>query len=377
MKRIAATPRPNWQNQVEMLGFDFHTFSDGAYWDESSCYQFSANQIDDVDDTVNELHRLCLAAVEHVVTHAHLFDRLGIPPAFVPYIIDSWRRREATLYGRFDLAYDGKSPPKLLEYNADTPTSLLEASLVQWDWLQSVRPGADQFNAIHERLVEAWRRAADQGLGWQNTVHFSAFPIPEDLATTWYLKETAEEAGLNTHFLTIEDIGWNGQSFTDLDEVPILSLFKLYPWEWLVREEFGPHILKKGTRFLEPAWKMILSNKGILPILWELFPDHPNLLPAGFDPKDLPGDYVKKPLLSREGANISIFKEGRECVTSDGLYGEEGYIYQGYCPLPVFDGYHTVIGAWVIGGESAGIGIREDQGPVTTDDARFVPHFFE
>jgi glutathionylspermidine synthase len=36
------------------------------------------------------------------------------------------------LYGRFDLAYRGDGPPKLLEYNADTPTALFEAAVVQW-----------------------------------------------------------------------------------------------------------------------------------------------------------------------------------------------------------------------------------------------------
>ena len=51
--------------------------------------------------------------------------------------------------------YDGKAPPRLLEYNADTPTALLEASVAQWFWLQDCFPTADQFNSIHERLIDA------------------------------------------------------------------------------------------------------------------------------------------------------------------------------------------------------------------------------
>jgi glutathionylspermidine synthase len=149
---------------------------------------------------------------------------------------------------------------------------------------------------------------------------------------------------------------------------------KLYPWEWLINEEYGKYIFKSTTQFIEPAWKMILSNKGILPLLWELFPEHPNLLPAYFTSK-IEGDYIKKPLLSREGANISIFKDG-EVTSSEGDYGEEGFIYQALHELPNFDGNHPMVGSWVIEGESAGIGIREDTSLITGNLSRFVPHYF-
>ena len=67
-------------------------------------------------------------------------------------------------------------------------------------------------------------------------------------------------------------------------------MFKLYPWEWLFREDFGASLAGSPTRWLEPPWKAILSNKGILPLLWAMFPRHPNLLPAFFedDPRRLP-----------------------------------------------------------------------------------------
>jgi glutathionylspermidine synthase len=120
---------------------------------------------------------------------------------------------------------------------------------------------------------------------------------------------------------------------------------------------------------------MILSNKALLTVLWELFPHHPNLLPAFRSGKALSGDFVRKPLLSREGANITIVT-GDGVLESDGSYGKEGYVYQAYHALPVFDGWHTVIGSWIIGGESAGIGIREDRHPITQNTSCFVPHFF-
>jgi glutathionylspermidine synthase len=152
-------------------------------------------------------------------------------------------------------------------------------------------------------------------------------------------------------------------------------LCKLYPWEWLAGEDFGPHLVASSLRVIEPAWKMLLSNKGLLPILWELFPDHPNLLPAYFEPGRIRGDYVEKPLLSREGANVVIHRGG-QTIAADGEYGEEGRIYQAYAPIPRFGDDYVTVGAWIVGDEPAGIGLREDASPITRNTSRFVPHYF-
>ena len=126
---------------------------------------------------------------------------------------------------------------------------------------------------------------------------------------------------------------------------------------------------------------MLLANKAILPVLWELFPDHPNLLAASFDVRVLGGDgwassHVKKPLYSREGANVSIRSAQGE-HHEGGPYGAEGCIYQAYAPLPRFDGRYPVIGSWIVGDRAAGMGIREDSSPITRNSSRFIPHWFE
>ncbi|HSZ87188.1 MAG TPA: glutathionylspermidine synthase family protein, partial [Puia sp.] len=128
---------------------------------------------------------------------------------------------------------------------------------------------------------------------------------------------------------------------------------------------------------IEPAWKMILSNKAILPILWELYPHHPNLLPAYFEENNME-EFVKKPILSREGANISIISNGRTIESTEGEYGKEGFIYQEYFPLPVFNGNnYPLIGSWIIGQEPAGIGIRESNQLITDNISRFIPHLID
>jgi glutathionylspermidine synthase len=193
----------------------------------------------------------------------------------------------------------------------------------------------------------------------------------EDYMTVNYLRDTAHQAGLATEFIPIEQIGWNGQFFTDLGERPIRQIFKLYPWEWLVREEFGPHLLDGDVRWLEAPWKMLLSNKAILPVLYELFPDSPYLLEASYEPFD--GSYVRKPILAREGANLRIVENGRTVLETDGQY-EGPYVYQRLYPLRSFDGNHPVVGSWLVNGYACGIGIREDHSPVTKNTSRFVPH---
>jgi glutathionylspermidine synthase len=369
MERVTTNPRPGWQTKVEKLGLIFHS-ADETYWDESAYYQFSAAEIDTLEAATNELHRICLDAVQHVID-ANLFSRFQIPQQFAGLIKNSWEREDLSLYGRFDLFYDGKTAPKMCEYNADTPTSLLEASVIQWYWLEEKFPGRDQFNSIHEKLIARWQEGGVNG-----PVHFACIrDHTEDFATTVYMQDTAMQAGLETKQLFIDEIGWNGRQFLDLQNTRITTLFKLYPWEWLIDERFSSHLLREPWQIVEPAWKMVLSNKNILPLLWEMFPHHPNLLPAYTTPDPLGSSYVKKPVFGREGANITIKTGGTETATS-GDYAQGAYIYQALMPAPKFDNFYPVIGSWIVRDESAGIGIRESTLPITQNTSRFIPHFF-
>ena len=378
MQRELLIPRPDWPQKMEEVGFSFHSI-DGIYWDERACYRLTTGEVDMLESVTNELHQMCIDAAQRVIGR-ELFDQFAIPPEFVPVVVNSWNNDEPTLFGRFDLSWDGKSPPKMLEYNADTPTSLIEASVAQWYWLQDVKKGADQFNSIHERLITRWREiSAETGI---KSIHMAcAGESEEDVGNLDYMCDVATQAGLIPHFIDINQLGWDavGKRFVDDKDNAIAALFKFYPWEWMAREAFGRNIETASTRFIEPAWKMLLSNKAILPILWEMYPDHPNLLPAFFTPQKFASDYVKKPLLSREGANIDIHATSGKVATG-GEYGEEGFVYQAYHPLPNFtangEDNYMVVGSWIIGDEAAGIGIREDESPITKNTSRFLPHYF-
>jgi glutathionylspermidine synthase len=395
MQRHTIQPRSDWEAKLEQVGVLHHTASDEPYWDDGHYYSFHPDEIAVIEKATNDCHAMCLEAVDRVIQRG-MYNDFCIPNTAIPLIEESWFALDGdgapSIYGRFDFSYEPGGTPQMLEYNSDTPTSLAEASVAQWYWLKDndvdMALGAgefDQFNSIHEKLVGTWRHLRPYLTG--STLFFASLSEGEDVCTVNYLRDTAEQAGLKTRYLSMDEIGWNPmmEKFVASDpsgtEV-IESIFKLYPWEWMVHEAFSVHLNDTvgKVQWIEPAWKMILSNKAILPVLWEMFPGHPNLLPAyRQDYMFNSGDaYVVKPLLSREGANITIINPYEGNTSTSGEYGEEGFVYQALAPLPRFDDdfgpHYPVIGSWVIGGEAAGMGIRESSGPITNNLSRFVPH---
>ncbi len=382
MQRIPVNERPEWRQLAEQCGFVFHTLNGEPYWDETAYYAFSLKEVEkDLEAPTGELNAMCRELIGHAIADDRTMKRLAIPQRFWNFIAASWKRHDHSLYGRFDLCYNGNGPAKLLEYNADTPTSLFETAVFQWNWLkdaiaqQIVPHDADQFNSLHERLIDGWKPLA---LG--KKIHLAGMlDNPEDAGTLSYLEDTARQAGATTRIVAIDKIGLTPKGvFVDDADAPIEIAFKLYPWEWMFREKFGASLPGASTRWIEPPWKAILSNKGILPLLWEMFPRHPNLLAAFFedDPQHvaLGNSYVRKPLYSREGANVEIVIGGDVVNSNSGPYNTEPKVLQALAPLPAFDGNYAVLGAWWAGGAPAGLSVREDRDPVTNNTSRFLPH---
>lgn len=381
MMRLEVSPRPDWRQEAEQDGFSFYEEDGELYWDESVCYSFTPDEIEKgLMEPAKELHQMCLDLVSEVVLSEELMTKLAIPPMAWELVKDSWQRNEPRLYGRLDFSFDGHGPAKLYEYNADTPTTIFESAHFQKKWFkdamaQEIIPkSAKDFNTIEEKLVEVFKSFSVQG-----PMHFACVEAAEeDLVATKYLANLAKKAGIETKNIFMEDIGADEQGlFIDMENQPIHWLYKLYPWEYLINDPYGELVENCDTNFIEPPWKMILSNKGILPLLWERHEGHPNLLPAWFHDiagKPLVPDFVVKPLFSREGDNIYVFQDYTQTFSTDGDYGAEGYIGQALCPPPFIDGNGPSCGVWVVGDEACGLGIREDKSPITGYDARFVPY---
>jgi glutathionylspermidine synthase len=381
MRRETSVVRADFAEQAAKIGFAFAHIDGETYWDESVRYVFSRREIeDDLEAATSELASLCHELIRRIMVTERMMARLGVPDHARDVIAESWNRRDPTLYGRFDFAYDGKAPPKLLEYNADTPTSLFESSVAQWFWLEQMiasgqlPPVADQFNSLHEKLVARWSR-----IGAGRFLHLACMrDSVEDAGTTAYIEECARQAGLQTGLIDMGDIGLApGRGFFDRSGRDIALMFKLYPWEWMFGEAFGKAPELRNARFIEPAWKMLLSSKGMLALLWEIAPGHPNLLPCFFedDPHavELGTRFARKPLFSREGGNVELHDGDQVVAGPDLAYGGR-FVRQALNPLPDFSGNYPVCGCWMVGDEPAGLGLREDVSPVTGNRSRFIPH---
>jgi glutathionylspermidine synthase len=388
VNRIEVEPRKGWPAIIEEQGLVYWKteLPDGStmpYWHESNAYTLTGAEVYEMEGAAKVLLEMLVEAGDYIIEE-NLFSQMGIPGWAVPRIKETWESEPPMVYGRFDFAYDNDGTFKLLEYNADTPTALVETA-VQWHWVQDVfGEGGDQWNMVHEQLVGRLKELTHRLPGGNvYFLHTTAENSGEDFMTVAYMIETARQAGLNCELFPIEQLGFHAErGFVDDQARPIRCAFKLYPWEWMVHEEFADEALERmgdgggETLWIEPIWKMLWSNKGILPVLWRLYPDHPNLLPAYFEGEDHNlTSYVRKPLLAREGANSLIVIDGREADRGpDQGYGEEGFVIQRFADLGDYDGNHPVLGVWTVDMDPVGLGIRESDGLVTNNLSRFVPH---
>lgn len=380
MQRKILKSDRNLSEVMEKLRFDIWDLpstNGQPYFSENTYYEFTEKQIDSLYDATKELHLMSLDYVSDVIRKGD-YKSLGLNRDMISIIESTYAKtKDSHIYGRFDLAFDPKvNTIKMLEYNADTPTSLYESSIVQWDWQQYHFPKADQFNSIHENLIERWKN-------FPTNMYFTAHDDSgkEDWITLYYLLDTylSSENKIG-NCINLTDLGLNSNNqFVDTSENVITDIFKLYPWEYMQNEDFIRQASK--ANFIEPAWKVLLSNKSLLPELWKLHPNHPLLLESHYaTANSLAKDFIKKPIFSREGSNVSSTNEldPRNENYYDfavDLYASTGYVIQKDAQMPVYSGMTPVIGSWVVGDEPSGISLREDIG-FTRNTSVFVPHIF-
>ncbi|WP_270963089.1 glutathionylspermidine synthase family protein [Campylobacter upsaliensis] len=378
------------KNYLESIGFSWHTDEDGSDYLDNRFICVSKNEANAYYEAANELYDMFIAAAQNVIDNDR-FDELGIPFNLIDAIKMSWENEvHWHLYGRFDFAggLDGK-PIKLIEFNADTPTSLFESAILQWAMLKQNNLDEHlQFNSIYESLMDNFKRliTLDESVeefeehyrGWKILFSSVAGNKEEEL-TTKLLAHIAKDAGFECDFSYVDEVEF-GEKGIFKNGVNYEYWFKLIPWEEIAIEEgelamFLTQIMRNQKAIiLNPAYTLLFQSKGILKILWELYPNHPLLLESSYEP--LQGkDFVRKPMFGREGANISIVKDDVKLQENIGPYGNNKMIYQQYYELNSNENEYYQAGVF-FAYEGCGLGFRKG-GLIIDNASKFVGHIIK
>lgn len=345
-----------------------------------------------------ELHKIFAEATEKVLSDDALLAKFELPVELWPRIRRSFVEQRKCLTGRFDFAFNG-TDLKIYEYNADSAAVLLESAVVQQKWAKS--RGLDELNQrgggmrMETLLTYAWR---ELGIPAKSRVHFCIDDDKEELYNGLYCMGVAKKAIDIEGKLCVkfDEFSFNEEGFVvDKDGHRVTHVWKLWNWDTAIqdylaaKEQRGPSwkptpqdkvrlcdliLGDESIRVVEPLWKVIPSNKAILPVVYQLHPEHPCILPASFELTEelKQSGYAQKPIVGRVGRNITLVDEdGQTAAASQGNYGNRDMIYQQKFALPNRDGYYGIMGGWIVGEEYGGTGVREDTVTITGGDSPF------
>jgi glutathionylspermidine synthase len=391
---ILKTLEPLTNEYLESIGFSWHTDSDETSYISNQVVQITKDEANAYYEAANELYDMFCEAGEHVIEN-NLFHEINIPFNLVETIKNSWEEDvHWHLYSRFDLAggIDGV-PIKLIEFNADTPTSLFETAIVQWAMLKkNGLDEASQFNNLYDALKDNFKRIITldsdlenfdeyyKKLGWK--ILFSSIQgSDEDENTTKLLQHIANEAGFNTDFEYIDKVNFSDDGIFK-DEEGFEFWFKLIPWEDIAIDEnelatyINEIIANKKAIIFNPAYTLMFQSKGFMKILWDLYPNHPLLLETSFEPLENTKQ-VEKRCFGREGANIAIVNEDNSLdVKTDGEYEGHKAIYQEYIEFPQDEEGNYYQAGVFYAYEACGLGFRKG-GKILDNMSKFVGHIVE
>jgi len=340
---------------------------------------------EELKDATTELHALFMHATDYVLRDDTLLERFNIPRSLWPKIHQSWNnRRNQMITGRFDFSLSERGL-KVYEYNCDSASCHMEAGKVQGKWAQhfGCRVGRDAGAILHYELKEAWMNRRIDGV-----IHIMQDRDSEETYHALFMQEAMEAAGLETKIIHgVTGLSWDEEgNVLDPDGLRIRWVWKTWAWETALdqirlecdddeeklrnytpgqRHSGAPRLvdvlLRKDVMVYEPLWTLIPSNKAILPILWQLFPNHPYLLNSSYELSDelRRGGYVVKPIVGRCGSNISIFDADEHLIeATDGQFERRSQMYQELFRLPLIDGRHIQMSTFTAGGSFAGAGVR-------------------
>ena len=382
--------RPIPVKLLEEVGMTWHTDTDGQAYIADEIIPVTEAQAEAYYTAANALYEMFITAGQYVIDN-NLFQQLDIPFNLDDQIIRSWEKDHRHLYGRFDFAggLDGL-PIKLIEFNADTPTSLFETAIAQWALLKANgMDEAAQFNSVYESIRDNFRRLLtgeddpanfERYYRFQNILFSSVRNLPEDERTTRFLQHLANEAGFQTDFCYMDEVGFLEQEgIFNPHRTRFDYWFKLYPWEEIALQTDGiVGILNDITRqtatvILNPAYTLLFQSKGMLKILYDLFPDSPYLLETRDQPL-IGKRCVGKKMFGREGANTTIYAaNGQIEQATAGSYHRYRTIYQAFADYPKDRQERSYQAGVFFAWEACGLSFRRG-GDILDNMSKFISH---
>ncbi|CAI6143881.1 MAG: Putative acid--amine ligase YgiC [uncultured Sulfurimonas sp.] len=348
------------KEHLDAMGYTWHNDEDGEYIVKDKFLLISEDEAQAYETAANKLYEMYEAGATYVIKN-NLFEALDIPKTLINQIKYSFEHeRDMHLYGRFDLSggIDSKDI-KLIEFNADTPTLLLESVAIQ-EMMLRFNEGLNlrQFNNIYAAISKKFVQISERKKGLYSKFLFSSVEgIEEELVTVKLLEDMAKSQKLFTSFKYLEECE---------EKMPYDFWFKLYPWE-----DMPNFSGTKVSTMLNPAYTLLYQSKGMLAILYKLFPDSPYLLKTSFEP--IQEKYVKKTMFGREGANIDIVENGKIILQTDGIYGEYKSVYQEYVDfIRDEEGRYYQAGVFYSGG-ACGVSFRRGL-EILDDMSEFIGH---
>ena len=359
--------------------------------DRNRYFSISRTAQQELKRATNELHALFLHATHTVLTTPELQKHFNIPDVLWPRIRQSWdNRRNEMITGRFDFCLT-EAGLKLYEYNADSASCHMECGKVQGKWAEYYRceTGVDAGEDLYDQLVTAWRKTGITG-----TVHILVDDVDEERYHALYMQDAMTAAGIRSKCLTgFEGLAFNAhREVEDADGELIEWVWKTWAWETALEElrqqllsnpdqpPASPRLLdvltRPDTMVFEPLWTVVPSNKAILPVLWDMFPDHPYLLESRFRLNEglRQQGYVSKPIAGRCGQNIRLHDADSGLIDeTGGAFEQQNLIYQAICPLPRIAGYNVQLCTFSVAGNYAGSCVRVDQSPIITTHSDVLP----
>lgn len=357
----------------------------------------SETALQELKRATNELHALFMHATDYVLRDDTLLEKFNIPRAVWPRIQQSWdNRRNQMITGRFDFAISERGL-KVYEYNCDSASCHMDAGKVQGKWAAhfGCDLGRDPGHRLQQELVDAWRQS-----DVDDVLHILVDDDPEEVYHALFMQEAMEAAGIPSKLLHgMTDVSWDAAGdVVDADAVKIRWVWKTWAWETALDQlraeceddearlvlpgerRYGPPrlvdvLLRPEVMVYEPLWTLIPSNKAILPVLCQLFPNYPYLLESSFELTAAIRErgYVQKPIVGRCGANIRLFDENQSLIEeTSGNFESKSQVYQELFKLPVVGGDNVQVCTFTAAGTYAGCCVRIDPSLVITADSDIV-----